>query len=127
NVVKEFGESRLSPELRACWNNKQYDKAVKVLHTVEPMRDGPGWESSYWEYPFPQSSDGLLARRRIDENPILAAPWQRVYGETYGSNCPGMIALGDARALQVDELDKARALQRHHNPPLQGPVLGGMA
>lgn len=126
-LVARFGESKVSAEVRNKWATGKYEEVVQLLHSIEPNRDGKGWDSCYWEVRARDTNDGLLARRNFAENPILAAPWERVYGETYGSNCPGMIALGDARALQVDELDKARAIQRHHNPPLQGPVLTSRA
>lgn len=123
-VIARFGRDNVSPQVRADYDLANYEKQVRVLHAIEPSRRGKGFESVYWEVSRSDKGDRPLARRSFSENPILAAPWERVYGETYGSNCPGMIALGDARALQVDEISKARAIDRHHNPPLQGPPLG---
>src|SRR3546814_7582179 len=36
-----------------------------------------------------------------------------------------MTSRGAARALQIDEKDKSRAIQRAHNPPMQGPAVNG--
>lgn len=126
-VVGSFGLDKLGPTLRSQWATGQYEARVKIRHTIEPAQNGRGWDSCYWECSRNDKSEGLLAKRNIAENPILGAAWERMYGETYGTSCPGIIALGDARALQVDELDKARAIQRHHNPPLQGPPMVGKA
>lgn len=122
-VVDRFGKENVRGQILRDWNACNYDKPVRILHAIEPEKGGRGSTSRYWTMARDPGWDGLLADRVFAENPILAAPWERVYGETYGTNCPGMIALGDARALQIDEIDKARALQRHHNPPLQGPAL----
>src|SRR3546814_7553494 len=69
------------------------------------------------------SSD--LKRAKFSENAILAASWEYVGNEPYASNCPGMTSRGAARALQIDEKDKSRAIQRAHNPPMQGPAVNG--
>lgn len=126
-VVARFGLAKVSQSVRADWQNAQYERKVWIRHTIEPAMQGSGWDSCYWERERRDSGDGLLAHRNFAENPILAAAWERNFGETYATSCPGIIALGDARALQVDELDKARAIQRHHNPPLQGPPMTGRA
>jgi hypothetical protein len=120
-VVTRFGEKAVSPEVLRMWKNEQRrEEKVQILHTLEP--EGQEWASCYWEAERKDGPrDGLLKRARLPSNRILAASWEGVWGETYASSCPGMLALGDAKALQVDERSKARAIERHHNPPMQGP------
>lgn len=120
-VVSRFGESNVSPEVKRMWGNeKRREEKVQVLHTVEP--EGDEFASCYWELERKDGPHGgRLKKARFAANPILAATWEHVWGETYASACPGMLALGDAKALQVDERNKARAIERHHNPPMQGP------
>src|SRR3546814_16749370 len=83
-----------------------------------------GQDSCYYEARC-QIGDGLLKRAKFSENAILAASWEYVGNEPYASNCPGMTSRGAARALQIDEKDKRRAIQRAHNPPMQGPAVNG--
>lgn len=121
-VIKRFGENAVSERVKRMWADpKQRETTIRVLHTVEP--DGNGqWHSDYWEAECQDGPrKGLLKAARARKNPILAATWQNVAGESYATACPGMKALGDAKAVQIDERDLQRAKQRHHNPPMQGP------
>jgi hypothetical protein len=124
-VVMRFGMGRVSTAVRHAWDSGNYEQKVWIRHTIEPAQQGSGFDSCYWERARPDRGDGLLAKRNIASNPIIAAAWERMYSETYGTSCPGIVALGDAKALQIDEISKARGIDRHHNPPLQGPPLTG--
>ena len=118
-----FGYQALSKKTRGKYDNhKTREEKVDIHHLVEP--DGRGaFDSCYYETGAKhESNKGLLKRARFTENPILAASWETVWGESYASNCPGMSSLGDARALQREEINKARAIDRHHNPAMQGPA-----
>jgi hypothetical protein len=132
-AVSRFGLERLSERVRNAYALGQYEGKVEVLCAIEPnlerkpgskMADGKPFQSVYWEQGCSESAEPL-ARSGFEENPILSTRWEVTAGDTYGTTCPGMIALGPARALQVNERDKARAIQRSHNPPLQAP--SGMA
>lgn len=122
--VERFGENALHVDVRRMWANPdQREHKVEVLHVVEPDGAG-GWASCYYDAKRKDGPrNGMMKRARFAVNPILSATWETLVGETYAAACPGMIALGDARALQVDERDKAQALQLHHKPPLQGPPM----
>src|SRR3546814_397773 len=118
------GKERVSPEVLRMWNNtSQRENPVEITHLVEP--DGAGGQDSCYYEARCQIGDGLLKRAKFSENAILAASWEYVGNEPYASNCPGMTSRGAARALQIDEKDKSRAIQRAHNPPMQGPAVNG--
>lgn len=119
--VARFGEARVGEAIRRRWASPgQRETLVEILHVIEP--DGERWVSRYYDLHRRNDAGGGLLREAVfDECPIHAASWEGVWNETYASASPGLIALGDAKALQVDERDKARAIQRHHNPPMQGP------
>lgn len=123
-MVEQFGERAVSADVLRMWrDSSQRETEQMVLHTVEPNGLGQ-WVCCYWEVACKSGPrQGLLKEARQRKNPILAATWKHVTGETYASSWPGKVALGDAKALQVDERDLARAQQRHHNPPMQGPAL----
>lgn len=120
-VVARWGEARVGVEVRRKWADaRQRDQKLTILHVIEP--EGDRWVSLYYDKARRTEADGgLIQKAMFDECPIHAATWERVLGESYASSCPGFMALGDSKALQVDERDKARAIQRHHNPPMQAP------
>lgn len=122
-MVSRFGVDRLSPQTLQKWNNPaQREARIDILHAVEPSETRQGWDSCYYEVAAKnEKGEGLLKRAAFHDNPILAASWEFVGVEPYASNCPGMTARGAAKAVQVDERNKARAIERHHNPPMQGP------
>lgn len=122
-MVARFGEKEVSKQTKAKWDIPgSREEKVDVQHLIEPDGNG-GFDSVYYEVNAKHEPNrGLLKRARFNENPILAASWEYVWGEAYASSCPGMLALGDARALQKEEINKARAIDRHHNPPMQGPA-----
>jgi hypothetical protein len=124
-VVTRFGMKRVSTAVQKAWASGNYEQKVWIRHTIEPAQQGSGFDSCYWERTRPDRGDGLLAKRNIASNPVIAAAWERMYSETYGTSCPGIVALGDAKALQIDEIGKARGIDRQYNPPLQGPPLTG--
>lgn len=125
-IVSRFGSgplgmSRLSAEIRSKWANAdQRETNVDVLHTVEPG-EGGRWVSSWWEMGRCETRMPLKVAS-FTGNPVLAASWEYIENEAYPCNCPGMIARGDAKALQVDERRKSQAIERNDNPAMQGPV-----
>lgn len=123
-AVRRFGEMVLSPQSREKWRNASHrEQRITITHLIEPA-EGGGFDSCYYETKHKDGPrEGLLKRSRFTENPILAASWESIGVEPYATNCPGMTARGAAKALQIDERNKARAIERHHNPPMQGPSL----
>lgn len=120
-LVSRFGKENVSPETRRKWEqpSRRGDK-VDLFHLITP--DSAGGFDSVW-YETAHRDAPPLKRARYTENPILAASWEYVGVEPYASNSPGMMARGDARALQIDERNKSQAIERSHNPPLQGPAM----
>ncbi len=128
-LVSRFGKpgpdgkpdlSRISINTRNAWvDPKRRNEKVEIFHIVEP--DGMGGWASCWYETAHQNAPPLKRARYVD-NPILAASWESVGVEPYASSCPGMIARGDASALQLDEENASRAMERADNPPMQGPV-----
>lgn len=112
--------SRISDRVRRMWEHqKQRENMVEIWHIVQP--DGRGAWSSTW-YESGESRQPPLKVARFNKNPILAAAWESIGIEPYAVNCPGMVAVGDAMALQIDDRTKSQAIERADNPPMQGPV-----
>lgn len=112
--------SMFSESVRRMWGNRnQREEMVEIWHIVQP--DGRGAWSSAW-YETGNSKAPPIKVARFNKNPIMAAAWESIGVEPYAVNCPGMMAVGDAKALQVDDRTKSQAIERADNPPMQGPV-----
>ena len=61
---------------------------------------------------------GVLEVQGFDEFPVLVARWERNSEDVYGTNCPGMIALGDVKELQVWRKRMSQGLEYLIKPPL---------
>jgi hypothetical protein len=66
--------------------------------------------------------DKILRSSGFDFFPIFAPRWSVTGEDVYGTDCPGMIALGDNKALQTMHKRKAQAIEKKVNPPLVGPA-----
>ena len=86
-----------------------------VVHLTEPNinRDtgklnarNKAFKSAYFE--LAGDGDKMLSESGYDESPILSPRWEINGEDVYGSNCPGMMALGTGKALQLEQIRKAR-------------------
>ncbi len=130
-LVDRFGIEKVSLPTRTAYERGELETWVDVVHLVEPnderlmgRLDAPGmaWRSCYWEsgrsgqQQVPNAED-MLSVKGYRENPILAARWSVTAEDIYGSS-PSMDALGDAKALQVQEKRKAMAIDKFVDPPM---------
>ncbi len=127
-VVAQFGEAACTPTVLALYRTGQLDMEVMIGHAVEPNDDelvavsfaeGMPYRSVYWELGSSQSL--ILAARGFREFPVCAPRWAVVGNDVYGRS-PGMDALGDVKALQVEQKRKAQAIEKMVNPPMVADV-----
>lgn len=67
------------------------------------------------------SGDKLLSESGFDEMPILVPRWDINGEDAYGSSCPGILALGGVKALQLQQKRKDQAIDKLVNPPMMAP------
>lgn len=127
-VLNEFGRDNCSPALVQRFDRGDLDSWVTVLQCIEPRKDrdpnmldaqNMAWTSTYWEVGGTQ--DKPLRNGGYESFPALVARWNLAGGDVYG-NSPGMMALGDVKALQQEQLRKAQAIDYMTKPPLQMPT-----
>ena len=127
-VVGQFGLENVSSRVKTMWDRSNYDAWIDVVHVVEPNPDHDpakphskfkAFSSLYYE--AGRSEKEFLSEKGYDEFPILAPRWQVTGEDVYGYS-PGMMALGDIKALQVEQRRKAQGIDRAVNPPVNIPV-----
>jgi len=127
-LVKEFGYDKVSQPTRHNWDRGNTESWVDVIHVIEPEddaddqrpRSGMAYRSVYFEERQPR--DEFLRVKGFEEFPILCPRWEIAGSDVYGTNCPGMDALGDIKALQLHERRKSQAIDKVVDPPLQAPM-----
>lgn len=128
-VITEFGTDAVSDTVKSQWNSGQYGQWVNVVHAVYPNLDRQtgkleakhkAYKSVYYE--ANSTDDKLLRESGYDEFPIMAPRWEVNGEDVYGSSCPGMVALGSVKALQLLQRRKAQMIDKITNPPLQAPA-----
>lgn len=130
--VKQFGIENVSRSVKEQWDKGNTETWIKIVHAIEPNDDRDGasplasqkaWRSVYYEAKSgtKEGVDQFLRQSGFDEYPILTPRWDVTAEDTYATDCPGITALGDTKALQLAERRKYQALDKIVNPPLQGP------
>lgn len=128
-LVREFGLNNVSSSTKSSFENGSYEKWVDVVHAVYPNMNretgkmnakNKAFRSVYFE--VDGDNDKVLRESGYDEFPIMAPRWEVNGEDVYGSSCPGMIALGQVKALQLEQRRKAQQIDKQTNPPMIGPT-----
>ncbi len=129
--VKQFGYKNCSQAVKRQWDTGNTEAWIKIVHVTEPNDDrdhnspmaaDKRYRSVYYEQAQgTKNGDKFLQRSGFDDYPILTPRWDLAGDDIYATDCPGMTALGDTKALQLGEKRKYQAIDKVVNPPLQGP------
>lgn len=129
-MVARWGKDKVSRPVREAYDKGNYDAWFPVTHIIEPnveYRDGnklakfKKFRSCYYE-PGNTEKEALLNDSGFDSFPVYAPRWDTTGEDVYGTDCPGMVALGDVKGLQIEERRKAQAIDMMVRPPLTGPA-----
>ncbi|EFM0018495.1 phage tail protein [Escherichia coli] len=128
-MVQEFGLDKVSTSVKSMWESGTYEAWIEVNHCIMPNinRDtgkldnkNKPYKSVYFE--TGGDSDKLLRESGYDEFPIMAPRWEVNGEDVYASSCPGMLALGQVKALQKEQIRKAQLIDKATNPPMVAPT-----
>lgn len=138
----------ISSVVQRAYEQEQKEQWFYVTHVIQPNPDHkPGrleskfkrFQSIYYEQGLSKQlfngqsqgsvhgkiegddQDKILRNRGYDFFPVFAPRWEVTGEDVYGTDCPGMVALGDIKALQIMHKRKAQALEKKVNPPLVAP------
>ena len=124
-LVETYGLENVSIAVKNLWDRSNYGTWIPVIHAVEPnfvqqtgklnSRDKP-FLSVYFEEGA--DSGKLLRASGFDEFSAIAPRWVVNGEDVYGSNCPGMMALGSVKSLQLEERRKYQAIDKLVNPAM---------
>ncbi|MGO1171216.1 MAG: portal protein [Serratia liquefaciens] len=127
-LVAKFGLENVSDSVKSAWDTGAYETWFEVVHAVLPNtnRDtgklnskNKRYSSVYYEPGG--SGEKLLSESGFDEMPILVPRWDINGEDAYGSSCPGILALGGVKALQLQQKRKDQAIDKLVNPPMVAP------
>lgn len=130
--IKQFGEENVSQHVLEQWQKGNSEAWVKIVHAIEPNDDRDNqsplasdkpWRSVYYEAKggARDGADKFLRESGFDEFPMVTPRWDVTAEDVYATDCPGITALGDVKALQLAERRKYQAIDKLVSPPLQGP------
>lgn len=121
--------SNTSPMVKNLWDSHNLDAWIPLTQLIQPRQDRDIRKIDTRNMPFESlifetggNEDKMLSNSGYKRFPALVPRWV-VYGQDiYGSNCPGMVALGDIQQLQMEQLRKGQAIDYQTNPPIQVPA-----
>jgi len=126
-VVRQFGIDKVSESVKNLYERGNKDAWIDVVHVVEPndefdeRRPASKYKrfcSVYYE--LGDNKDRLLRESGFDDFPLMAPRWALTGEDIYGHS-PAMDALGDIKALQLEQRRKAQAIDKLVNPPMTAP------
>jgi hypothetical protein len=130
-AAKMFGKEQLSKAAQQVCDRGNIDTRIGILHAIEPnderrfdspfAQDMP-YRSVYYEKDDSRK-DHALKVSGFNEKAFMAPRWSAVGEDVYASACPGLDSLASNKSLQIEELDKAIAIEKMHNPPLVGDTV----
>jgi hypothetical protein len=128
-IVKQFGIDNASQKVTHMWNNGNSEAWIDIVHIIEPndTRDNARvdaknkkYRSVYYEKSKGNGEEKFLRESGFDTFPIMSPRWDIAGEDIYATDCPGIIALGDTKSLQLAERRKYQAIDKMVSPPLQG-------
>lgn len=125
-IVKEFGLESCPRKVRRMWENGQFTEEVEFIRLVEPNDDRDKTSPFSFDKPYrsvawvsgTSPDEEPLSISGFDDFPFMAFRWDLAPGDLYGTSCPGMVALGDAKGLQLAEEDLLTSMDRVARPSL---------
>ena len=124
-IIGEFGDEVLSKSRHLAEAfRKSDDQKFTIIHGVYPRKlhntDLNDRRRYHSQYILCEHDNVELSEKYFREFPYVVARWTKASGEVYGRS-PGMIALPDAKTINVMTDTVIRGAQRAVDPPLQLP------
>jgi hypothetical protein len=149
-VVEKFGQknksgsvdwSNMSSLVKQQYEAGNYQTWIDIIHFITPNDEYKPdnieskykkFYSCYYEKGTMMGSESnymsaagidnqkFLREMGYDYFPVLCPRWETTGEDVYGTDCPGMTAIGDIKQLQLGERRIAQAIEKMINPALVG-------
>jgi hypothetical protein len=145
-IVEQFGNrddkgmidwSNLSEHVKSLHKSGNYESWITVRHFIcpnvdydqkSPFAKNKKFASCYYEVGATDKAGNnsktevncFLREGGYDYFPVLVPRWETTGEDVYGTNCPGMEALGDIKQLQLGEKRSINAIDLMVKPPMIG-------
>ena len=125
-LVSKYGRKVVGRNVLMCYDQKEFDKRFRVIHAIEPRFDrdptkidnrNMPWRSVVMLLDGNDEGDGILEESGYHELPAVVGRWGASGSDIYSEEAPGMVALGDVKQLQHQELQKGNAIDFQVDPP----------
>lgn len=122
-LIQQFGEENVSDNVKTLYSNGNVEQWIDVVHAIEPNDDrsfqrldnkNMAYRSVYMEKAC--TGDKTLRVSGFNQFPVMAPRWDVTGEDIYGTS-PGLMALGDAKALQKMENRKLKLVDLGTDPP----------
>lgn len=132
-IVEQYGEKSTPKAVMEVYKAGHYDKEFTIIHAIEPRFDRDFTKKDNKNMPWRSvvvvvsAGDGdrkdgdVLDESGYNEFPAIVGRWGANFDETYSSECPGMVVIGDVKQLKHEQLQKGNAIDLQVNPPLLLP------
>lgn len=133
--------SNISEHVKNQYDQGLYEAMIDINHMILPNDEySPNRpESKYKKYKSVYYEKGassttshvsygsaypnkFLSEKGYGYFPVMAVRWEIAGEDTYGTNSPGLIALGDVKQLQLGERRIAEAIDQKVKPSMVGPT-----
>ena len=130
-LMQRYGRSKLPSSIVNQYDQNQYDHKYRLIHAIEPRfeRDtrkidnlNMPWRSVILLLGDDEKNCGVLEESGYNEFPAVVGRWGASASDVYSEEAPGMVALGDVRQLNHQELQKGNAIDYAVEPPLILPT-----
>lgn len=138
---KEIDWSNISVYVKNQWDMSNYETWIDVCHVIYPNEEYiPGsnigkekkFAECYYERGGYSGQGGSYLKGPDEEKflreegytyfPVLCPRWELTGEDVYGTECPGMMALGDVKQLQSVEKRIMQMIEKMVNPPMVAPT-----
>lgn len=122
-LAHEYGEEKISEESRALLTAGKVDQKVRVVHAIEPRREGKAGAKKSTELPFRSihvecKTKTVLRESGYHEFPCAIPRWSRLPGSAYATG-PMSDALPDVRTLNEVKRWTFAAAETNLAPPMK--------
>lgn len=129
--MQRYGRSKLPSNVVNVYDQREYDQKFRLIHAIEPRFERDVRKQDNLNMPFrsvilligdDEKNCGILEESGYNEFPAVVGRWGASASDVYSEEAPGMVALGDVRQLNHQELQKGNAIDYAIEPPIILPT-----